>query len=224
MRSSPPTPLRELLELLAPSRCLACRVRADAPFCHHCGALVRQLAPGCPRCAAPHGGAHACWPADAPIATTVALYDYRGPIAAAVATAKLAGATAAWPTLGRSLGDRVAAEGSQADVVTWVTTPGRRVRARGIDHAQVLAEAVGRRLSLPVRRLLDAAPSASNDRYRARLTLPGTQVLLIDDVVTTGATAWRAAARLRGAGADRIELAVLARAGNHPLGAAAGGR
>jgi predicted amidophosphoribosyltransferase len=54
--------------------------------------------------------------------------------------------------------------------------------------------------------------------------LPGSNVLLVDDVVTTGTTAWRAAAELRAAGAGRIELAVLARAGTHPLGVAAGDR
>lgn len=154
------------------------------------------------------------------MAATVACYDYRGPVAAAVTTAKVAGATAAWPALGERLADRVADAGTRADVVTWVTTPGRRARARGVDHARVLAQAVGDRLTIPVTRLLVAEPSRTGDHYRACLRLPGTHVLLVDDVVTTGATAWRAAATLRAAGADRVELAVLARAGSHALGAA----
>jgi orotate phosphoribosyltransferase len=96
------------------------------------------------------------------------------------------------------------------------------VRQRGVDHAEVLARAVGRVLDVPVARLLDAvADGPDRDRYRARLTLPGSLVLLVDDVLTTGTTAARAAAALRAAGADRVELAVVARAGTHPLGVAA---
>ncbi|MFW5933163.1 MAG: ComF family protein [Actinomycetota bacterium] len=209
-----------LLELLAPSRCLACRARAALPWCPGCAAQVRVLPSGCPRCAAPRGAAHACWPADAPVTSTVALYDYRGPLPPAVTTAKVAGARAAWPVLGRALAERVAASGSQADVITWVTTARGRVRSRGVDHAAVLAGVVGRRLSIPAVRLLQARALHDHDRFRARHRLPGTHVLLVDDVLTTGTTAWRAAAALRAAGADRVELAVLARAGTHPLGAA----
>jgi predicted amidophosphoribosyltransferase len=209
--------LAGLLAVLAPERCLACRGRAAMPWCEACAADLRELPDGCPRCAAPRGAAHACWPPDAPIDATVAVYDYRGTIAAAVAAAKLAGGTAAWPVLGAILGRRQAAAGSDADVVTFVTTPAVRVRARGVDHARLLATEVARHLRTPVRPLLDVGPGRA-DRYRARSALPGTHVLLVDDVLTTGATAWRAAAALRAAGAGRVELAVLARAGTHPLG------
>jgi predicted amidophosphoribosyltransferase len=147
------------------------------------------------------------------------VYDYRGPVSAAVVTAKLAGARSGWVHLAAALAERVQAREPEVDVVTWVTTPARRVRQRGIDHAAVLAAAVGRALDVPVARLLDAAADGSDrDRYRARLTLPGSFVLLVDDVLTTGTTAARAATVLRAAGADRVELAVVARAGTHPLG------
>jgi predicted amidophosphoribosyltransferase len=150
----------------------------------------------------------------------MAAFDYRGPVAAAVVTGKVAGARAGWPALAAALAERVQDVGVDADVVTWVTTPAVRVRARGVDHAQVLAVEVARAVGLPCLALLDAATNgAERDRYRARRSLPGTHVLLVDDVVTTGATAWRAASCLRQAGAGRVELAVLARAGTHPLGA-----
>lgn len=104
------------------------------------------------------------------------------------------------------------------DVVTWVTTPARRVRERGGDHAELLARKVGAAIATPVARLLEAeADGQDRDRYRARTGLPGSQVLLVDDVVTTGATAVRAATTLRDVGADRVVLAVVARAGSHPL-------
>lgn len=209
-----------LLELFAPTRCLSCRRRGPLPWCAACAEQVRHLPEGCRRCAAPRGGAHACWPPDAPIDATVAACDYRGPVAAAVVTAKVAGARAGWPALAHVLAARMRDVEVDADVVTWVTTPATRVRVRGIDHAQTLAAEVARAVDLPCVALLDARPGGTDrDRYRALRALPGTHVLLVDDVVTTGATAWRAANCLRLAGAGRVELAVLARAGTHPLGA-----
>lgn len=146
------------------------------------------------------------------------MYDYRGPVAAAVVTAKLHGATAGWAPLARALAATVEADGPDVDLVTWVTTPQVRVRSRGMDHARVLAAPVADRLELPLVRSLDAVPVRDGrDRYRAVIDLPGSNVLLVDDVVTTGGTAVRAATALRRAGAGRIVLAVLARAGAHPL-------
>lgn len=207
-----------LLDLFVPRRCLGCRARAVPPWCEACSAEVRPAPPGCSRCAAPRRAGHACWPADAPIDATVAAFDYRGPIAASVVTAKLAGATSAWPTLATPLARRLAASPPDVDVITWVTTAPRRVRQRGVDHPAVIARVVAQALQVPTLRLLDARQERDADRYHARVRLPGTSVLLVDDVVTTGATAWRAASVLRRAGAGRVVLAVLARAGSHPLG------
>lgn len=163
---------------------------------------------------------HRCWPPDAPITATVAAHDYRGPVARAVVTAKLTGAHAGWASLGELLAARVAASGlgTEADAVTWVTTSPARRRRRGVDHARVLATAVGARLGLPVLRLLEVVPGGGGrDGYRAVSALPGSELLLVDDVLTTGATARRAAAALVAAGAGNVRLAIIARAGTHDL-------
>jgi predicted amidophosphoribosyltransferase len=146
------------------------------------------------------------------------VYDYRGPVTSAVVAAKVGGAWAAWRPLAEALAERVRRDRPEVDVVTWVTTPPSRVRQRGFDHAEVLARAVAGAIGTPVVRLLDAVEDGTDrDRYRVRVALPGSHVLLVDDVVTTGATAVRAATALRAAGADAVALAVLARAGSHPL-------
>jgi predicted amidophosphoribosyltransferase len=207
--------------LLLPSRCLACRRRADMPWCEVCATEVRRLPAGCERCAAPGRSGHGCWPFDAPIDATVSDYAYEGPVAAAILTAKDGGARRGWGPLAAPLAARLAGEDHAVDAVTWVTSVPARVRERGIDHARAIAQVVAPGLGAPLVRLLEVLPGRAHaERYRATVELPGTAVALVDDVLTTGVTAWRAAAALRDAGADRVVLVTLARAGGHPLGAA----
>ena len=216
----------DLAELLAPSRCLGCRARAPLPWCRRCHAEVRPIRGGCPRCGGARGVGHPCWPAGAPFATTTAVYDYRGPVAAAIVTAKLGGARRGWRPLAARLAAAVAATPPDVDAVTWVTTADRRRRARGVDHARVLAEAVAVGLGVPAVLTVAATDRGrAPDRFVARHRLPGTNLLVVDDVLTTGTTAVRVAAVLRAAGAGGLHLAVLARAGSHPLveGVDAGG-
>ncbi|MEX2504632.1 MAG: phosphoribosyltransferase family protein [Egicoccus sp.] len=205
-------------DLLAPSRCLSCRARGPMPWCARCAAAVRELAGGCERCAGPATPGHPCWPDPPPYATTTACYDYRGPVAAAVVTAKLAGAHAGWSGLAGRLARRVAQVAPDVDAVTWVTTADRRRRRRGVDHARILAAGVARGLDLPTVRGVEAADRRHRaDRFSAARAFPGSNLLVVDDVLTTGATAARVARVLVDAGAGRLHLAVLARAGAHAL-------
>jgi predicted amidophosphoribosyltransferase len=212
-----------MIRLLLPSRCLACRARADMPFCARCTAQVHVLPPGCPRCGAPPSAGHGCWPPDAPIDATFTSYAYRGPVRAAIVAAKLGGARRGWAALAGPTAARLRAMGLAVDAVTWVTSVPSRVRTRGIDHARAIAVVVADALDAPLVRLLDVGPGPVHDEhYRATIALPGSDLVLVDDVLTTGATAWRAAAALRAAGAGSIVLVTLARAGGHPLGAVTG--
>jgi hypothetical protein len=125
MTRLPPSVLRAVAQLLAPERCLACRRRAAPPWCGPCEATLPPPGPACPRCAGPSGAAHRCWSPDGPIASTVALHDYRGVVARALVTAKMTGARSGWEALGERLAERLAADEPEVDVVTWVTTAPR---------------------------------------------------------------------------------------------------
>ena len=126
------------------------------------------------------------------------------------------------------LADAVVAElraaGTEAAVVTWVPTRARDRRARGFDHAEVLARLVAGSLGLPVIGLLrrvDARPDqAGLSAAERRTNLRGAfasrpcagSVLLVDDLVTTGATGSACACALKGAGALWVDLAAPCRA------------
>ena len=106
------------------------------------------------------------------------------------------------------------AEGIQC--VTWAPTSGRRVRRRGYDQAELLAGEVARLLGLPCLRLLRrtgrSGPQTGRSRrdraggpaFVARVPRSIIHVLVVDDVITTGATLDAAHLALRRAGARRV--------------------
>lgn len=121
--------------------------------------------------------------------------------------------------------NRLLAEGvvpDAVDVVTWAPTSRKRRRRRGFDQAELVAQRVAAQLGVPCRRLLerdgDDLPQTGRDRasrlhgpvFRASPRAAGERVLVVDDVVTTGATLRSAADALHRAGASRVVRAALA--------------
>jgi predicted amidophosphoribosyltransferase len=108
------------------------------------------------------------------------------------------------------------------DVVTWAPTSATRRRARGFDQGELIAGYVGRQLGVPSRRLVercgdDHTQTGRSRRerlegvsFRARPGLNGSHVLVVDDVVTTGATLRSARAALVGVGAADVRLYAVA--------------
>jgi ComF family protein len=106
------------------------------------------------------------------------------------------------------------------DVVTWAPTSAQRRRERGFDQSELIARTVARQLGVPCRRLLERADSAtqtgrnraerlSGPTFVARPAIAGQRVLVVDDVVTTGATlrSARTALAARGAEAELVAFA-----------------
>jgi ComF family protein len=101
------------------------------------------------------------------------------------------------------------------DVVTWVPTTRERRMARGHDQAETLARIMGRSLGVPVRKLLERETAGHQTGHsraqrlvgvalRARSMSTNSTVLVVDDVVTTGATMRMAQQALTAAGAMRV--------------------
>jgi competence protein ComFC len=118
--------------------------------------------------------------------------------------------------------------GTDVDAVTSVPLYPARQRERGYNQAEILAGALARRLRKPLlsRCLMRVRPTqtqthlplrdrATNVRgaFRARRTrrLENQRVLLVDDVMTTGATVNECARALKEAGAARVYVVTVAR-------------
>ena len=230
-----PAPVALLLSILVPSRCAVCgESRKDfggGGVCGGCWAAMPALDPrrACPRCALHTGGGlcRRCERDAPPLERAVAFGPYAGALKRLVAAFKFDG----WDLIAAPAGRRMAALALETglsrglDAVAPIPSTRRRNRRRGYDPAALLAAEVARRLGRPlgplVRRVREGAPQsdlpaskrAANvaGAFVARPAAAGRSILLVDDVATTGATAFAAASALREAGARRIHLLVLAR-------------
>jgi ComF family protein len=222
-----------LATLVWPERCAACDALGEAPFCAACALTLMPCPAGCPCCGAPLDDAllpalrpRRCGPCRKvapPFATASAPWLHGGALAEAVHRLKYEGHSELALPLGVLFSG---ADPPRSDLVAPVPLHPSRLRERGYDQAWLLAREAGRRFDLPVRGLLrrvrptpqqtrlDRAGRARNVRgaFAAVRALSGERVCLIDDVLTTGATAAEAARALLRAGASRVEVRTLARA------------
>jgi ComF family protein len=225
------------LDLVFPALCPVCGATlADGrrdPLCGPCWSAIPRLGPPCcERCGVPLLAAAprvcgACVAEPPAWDWARAAADYTGVVREAIHAFKFEGRrTLARPLAALVLaqwGDRLAAG---VGALVPVPLPSAREHERGYNQAALLAEEVAARLALRVRPRwlarvratlpqseLGAAQRRANVRgaFAADPAAAGHHVVVVDDVLTTGATATECARALRVAGAARVGVLTVAR-------------
>lgn len=227
-----------LMEALYPSQanCMGCGspVGADEGWlCADCARLLVPVsaAPGsrCSRCGAPMGSRRVCrtcggWP-EGLISAARFSFAYRRPVKGMIRRMKYQGVTrlSDWMA-GEMCGIALRELRGGFDLIVPVPMHARRLRQRGANQAEALARALAMRTGVPcalaLARMVDTPQQAKLSAAERRRNLEGAftasplsrgkRVLLVDDVVTTGATALACARALRAAGAADVQLIALA--------------
>lgn len=233
-----------LLDLVFPPRCPACRLRtARVEICHDCLSTVAEPAgPVCTRCGLPLplGGPQSCCgrclrhpPAFARArACTTYRRTEQHPVVQVLQRVKYGREIACAGPLGDYLCRHLPAL-DRSDLIVPVPLHRRRLQWRGFNQSALLATRLARRRQVPLnvhalaRRRATPAQVGLGEAQRRRNVagafvvrdppaVRGKSVLLVDDVMTTGATVDECAQVLRRAGARCVDVLVLARALDHP--------
>lgn len=225
--------------LHGPSLCEICRSWNDRALCTACVTRFAPQRPRCARCGLATGMAlaacGACLREAPPFEHTVCVADYGFPWDRLIAELKfhersaLAGALA--PLLAQAVRDT---QTVRPKLVVPVPLSAARLSGRGYNQAWELARRVAGLLSLPARADVLLRPVATAQQHELqrqerqrnlrgafmvapalRHVVQGLRIALVDDVMTSGATARETAAALLRAGAAAIDVWVLARTPEH---------
>ena len=233
--------IREIADLFFPRACIGCGGPPDAGFkylCWDCLAETEWLQPPmCSRCGEPVAGridhTYECYLCGLvkrhfDLARSASRYD--GVVAEAMQTFKYSHSIWMADDLAFFLLACVEVHYEVGDFDGLVPVPlhATRRRARGFNQAEVLAQRLGRLLDKPVLRgvlrRIRHTPSQTNLTARQRTSnvkdafstrknhrLQGQKLLLLDDIMTTGATVNECALMLKRGGADRVDVVTVAR-------------
>lgn len=218
--------VRMALTLLLPEYCPSCgKASGQAGFCQACSASLARHDRQCRRCGVPFTGNAVCGPCQrfpSPIDETIAPFKYTAPVSDAIHRLKYHRQLAC----GRDLGYLLAGElrwriSALPDVLVPVPLHWRRRFERGFNQSLEIAEPISTQLGVPiqsdlVRRRTHTSPQVGKMPAQRRRNMrrvfhvpdgkPPAHVAILDDVITSGATASELALCLRRAGTERVSV------------------
>lgn len=215
--------------LLPGQDCALCAAPSGAAVvCAPCDAALPRPLGRCVRCALalPQDGiCGQCLRRAPTFDAALAAFDYRFPVDRVIRRFKYAGDLALGRWLALALAERVADE-ARPDLLVAPPLASPRLRERGFNQALEIAKVVARCVNVRcalagLERSRETAPQPGLGRrarlanlrraFRCTLHLDGEHVAVVDDVMTTGATAEALARVLKGAGAARVTIWAVAR-------------
>lgn len=220
-----------MVDVVRANRCVLCHGRGHHDcLCVACSADLPWLTSACQRCARPLSTpaeqCSDCADAPPPWQRAQALFTFRFPIDRLVAALKYHSRLVLADYFGQRLADCIDPD-ALPDVIVPVPIHGKRLRQRGYNQTLLLARIMAKRLQRPVAvhdlvRVRDTRMQKSLHADERRANLVGAfiwhgpplhhqHVLLVDDVLTSGATAEAISQCLLAAGAQRVDLVVIAR-------------
>lgn len=206
-----------ILNLFFPPKCVLCRkvlTKEQTDLCPDC----RQMAPVFPESKIKLSF----------LAHWTGLWYYKDDVRSSLLRFKFSGQRGYAKSYGRLLAMKLQRMGwDDTDMLTYIPISRRRKFTRGYDQTQLLAEAVAEELGLPlttaVKKIRHTKPQSSlGDAAHRRanilgayqvidpVAVKGKRILLLDDIVTTGATAAECARVLLTAGAKEVKLSTIA--------------
>lgn len=208
----------KVLALVAPHECISCS-REGKLLCAGCIAGLPQAASRCYRCHKASQDWRTCSSCrrDSKLFALAASFKYDGAAEALVRKLKYSHAQSAAGVIAEQLA--ISIPGAPSLIISYLPTATSRVRSRGFDQALLIAKNLSASTGLPLvsflarlgqerqvgaSRLGRQAQAALAYRVCNPSLLVGANILLVDDVVTTGASLESAAAVLRASGAHRI--------------------
>ena len=209
-----------LLDLLFPKKCVFCGKPMDGDKCKRCAGLLPVTE-----------GMRSVKRGEF-FSLCVSPFYYTGTVSESIKRFKFSGRRSYAGTYAKYCAPliRERLEG-RFDVITWVPVSRKRGRKRGYDQAELLAKAIAKELGMKCERLLvkkrdTPAQSTVTGEARRRANVSGAfsvcgdaagrKILLVDDIITTGATMSECARMLLMAGAEDVVACTAATAGGKP--------
>jgi ComF family protein len=215
--------IESLFNLFAVHECVGCRAEGSL-LCPRCALRLTRIVPRCYRCKRWSDAFITCQACrkHTPLASLRVVTPYEGQAKEVLHRLKFERARAAAATIAGLL---PALPTDKDALITYVPTASERVRQRGYDQSALIARQLARQLGVPCFPLLARIGSqrqVGQQRQIRKKQMKGAfrpvntallqqqRVLLIDDVLTTGATCEAAARVLKQAGAKQVDAAVFA--------------
>lgn len=218
-----------LLDLIFPRTCAGCG-REGGYLCDECEAAIPRLEPPqCSTCSAPSRSPLCAWckAANRPFNGITAPYRWTGVVKELVYSLKYRNVRASAPRLADLMSAHLSDKRIAADLIVPVPLHPSRERERGYNQSELLARGISKSTGIPMAngvlaRTRNTPPQVSMTTPEERRRnvvgafecvgdVAGVRVLLIDDVVTTGATVAECSAQLRQAGAAAVWVLSLGR-------------